>query len=304
MGGIARYVPWRAVRWLACAYLGVLLMLMFVENRLIFAPNRNPRGTWNPPTAQGENVTFKAGDGTSLTGWYLPRSQPKAVVLFACGNGGNMSYWADYFRTLQLQLDATIMGFNYRGYGTSEGSPSEKGVLDDARSARRWLAERAGVAEKDVVLIGRSLGGGVVADLAQDGCRALVIESSFTSLPDVAARIYPFLPVRYVMRTRFDSLRKLAGYSGPLFISHGDADELIPLAMGQALFEASPGSTKKFLHRARRHAQRSATAGVLHRVGGIFGAAIARERRGYGNRSVTPGRRFSRFSPNNARLAS
>lgn len=240
--------PWRPLRFAAVAYLGVLLMLLFIENRLIFMPSRNPRGTWNPPTAQGEQVTFAANDGTKLSGWYLPHARPRNVVLFACGNGGNMSYWADYFKTLQHQLDATVLGFNYRGYGLSEGSPSEAGVLDDARSARRWLAGRSGVPEERVVLIGRSLGGGVVVDLAQDGCRALVVESSFTSLPDVAARIYPFLPVRWVMRTRFDSLRKIAAYDGPLFVSHGDADELVPHAMGRALFESAPAKKKHFFN--------------------------------------------------------
>ncbi|MBA4020069.1 MAG: alpha/beta hydrolase [Pirellula sp.] len=243
-----RIIPWRLLRFTAVAYLGVLLMLLFIENRLIFFPSRNPRGTWNPPTAQGEQITFSASDGTKLSGWYLPRARPRNVVLFACGNGGNMSYWADYFKTLQLQLDATILGFNYRGYGLSEGSPSEKGVLDDARSARRRLAELSGVSEERIVLIGRSLGGGVACDLALDGCRALVVESSFTSLPDVAARIYPFLPVRTVMRTRFDSLSKIAAYQGPLFVSHGDADELVPYAMGRALFETAPAKKKQFFN--------------------------------------------------------
>ena len=99
----------------------------------------------------------------------------------------------------------TVMGFNYRGYGRSEGSPSERGVLDDARAARKWLAAKAGVPEDRIVLMGRSLGGAVAVDLAQDGCRALAVESTFTTLPDVAARIYPCLPIRWVMRT--DSIR-------------------------------------------------------------------------------------------------
>jgi fermentation-respiration switch protein FrsA (DUF1100 family) len=245
-GSVLKRVPWRIARFAAVGYLFVVLMLLLVENKLIFAPSRNPRGTWNPPTVQGEYVTFAAGDGTRLTGWYLPREKPSAVVLFACGNGGNMSYWADYFKALQQQLNATVMGFNYRGYGTSEGAPSERGVLDDARSARRWLAGKTGVAENQIVLIGRSLGGGVAVDLAGDGCRALVVESTFTSLPDVASRIYPYLPVRWVMRSRFDSLRKIAAYEGPLFVSHGDADELIPHSMGRALHDAAAGRTKHF----------------------------------------------------------
>src|SRR5690606_21254788 len=101
--------------------------------------------------------------------------------------------------------------------GRSEGVPSEQGILADARAARQWLAQRAGVREQDIVLMGESLGGGVMVDLAaSDGARALILENTFTSLPDVAAFHYPWLPVRTLMRTRFDSLSKIGNYHGPL----------------------------------------------------------------------------------------
>ena len=87
---------WRVARILVLAYVGLLLMLLFIENKLIFLPSRDPRKTWNPPTPGGEHVEFTATDGTKLSGWYLPHPNPRAVALFACGNGGNMSYWADY----------------------------------------------------------------------------------------------------------------------------------------------------------------------------------------------------------------
>lgn len=221
-------------------------MLWILENRLIFQPRREPRQSWHPPVPHGADVRFAAADGTRLCGWYLPHPQPRAHVLFACGNGGNMSYWSDVFGLLHDRLRLSVMGFDYRGYGRSEGKPSERGVLQDARAARSKFAELAGIDERSIVLMGRSLGGGVVCDLACDGCRALVIESSFTSLPDVAATIYPFLPVRTFMRSRFDSLRKIAAYRGPLLISHGDADELVPHDMGRRLFEAAPSTRKRF----------------------------------------------------------
>ncbi|MCE9606511.1 MAG: alpha/beta hydrolase [Planctomycetia bacterium] len=239
-------IVWRTLRTALIVYLGLILVLLLLENYLIYRPSRFDRGGWNPPTPNSEHVAFTSADGTELTGWYMPHPKPRGVVLFACGNGGNMSYWADTFHTLHDELQLTVLGFDYRGYGRSAGSPSEAGVLADARAARAWLAAREGIAADRVILMGRSLGGGVATDLAQDGCRALIIESSFTSLPDVAARIYPFLPVRWVMRSRYDSLSKIRNYRGPLFISHGNADGLVPFEMGRQLYDTAPGTLKRF----------------------------------------------------------
>lgn len=219
---------------------------MYFENSLIYYPRREARGSWTPPTLGSEYVDFASADGTPLVGWYMPHPEPRAVVLFACGNGGNMTYWRDEFRMLVEQCSVTLMGFDYRGYGRSGGSPHEAGVLADARAARAWLARRAGVAERDVVLMGRSLGGGVMVDLATDGARGLVVESTFTRLPDVAARVYPFLPVRWLMRTRFDSISKIGGYRAPLLVSHGDSDGLVPFDMGRNLYDTAGSTTKKF----------------------------------------------------------
>ena len=131
--------------------------------------------------------------------------------------------------------------------GGARASPNEAGILADARAARRWLAAREKIAERDVVLMGESLGGAVAVDLAaRDGARALVLESTFTSLPDVAAYHYPWLPVRWAMRTRFDSLSKIGDYHGPLLKAHGDADTIVPMRFGRRLFEAA-NEPKKFL---------------------------------------------------------
>jgi uncharacterized protein len=134
------------------------------------------------------------------------------------------------------------MMFDYRGFGKSEGLPTEKGVLLDARAARKWLAERTTVEEGQIVVMGESLGGGVAVDLAaKDGARGLILESTFTSLPDVASGILPYTPVRYLMRNRLDSLAKITEYHGPLLQAHGDDDRLIPIALAKKLHEAAPG---------------------------------------------------------------
>ena len=131
------------------------------------------------------------------------------------------------------------MLFDYRGYGRSEGKPSEAGVLADARAARAWLARREGIAESQIVLMGRSLGGGVAVDLAA------------TTAPRAGARkhvhfdarrgqtMFPLLPVRLLMQTKFNSVKKIANYHGPLLQSHGTADRLIPYSIGCRLFDAA-----------------------------------------------------------------
>jgi len=119
-------------------------------------------------------------------------------------------------------------------------------VLADARAARAWLAERAGVAPERIVLMGESLGGAVAVDLAADGARALILENTFSSMPDVAAHHYPWAPVRLLMRNRFDSAAKIRSYHGPLYQSHGDRDSIVPLEYARRLFDAA-NEPKHFL---------------------------------------------------------
>jgi fermentation-respiration switch protein FrsA (DUF1100 family) len=211
-----------------------------LDDLLVYYPMRYPIGQWNPKGLTFEDVWFMSADGAKLHGWYCPHPNPRAVVLVAHGNAGNITYFADTMRMLQSQLGVTAMIFDYRGYGRSVGIPTEQGVLADARAARTWLSRRTGVAPRDIVLLGRSLGGGVMVDLAaQDGARALILESTFTSLPDVAATKVPRIPVHSIMRNRYESVSKIGRYCGPLLQSHGDADPLIPIEQARRLFVAA-----------------------------------------------------------------
>ncbi|MCL6503219.1 MAG: alpha/beta hydrolase [Pirellulales bacterium] len=226
---------------MALFYLLVVIGMMLLEKRLIYFPARWPQGDWSPLTVPREDAWFAAPDGVKLHGWFVPHAQPRAVMLIASGNAGNVTVWRDELEWLHAHGVAAMV-FDYRGYGRSEGKPDEAGLLADARAARAWLARRCGVAETDVVLRGRSLGGAVMVDLAAAaGARGLVLESTFTSLPDVAAHFYFWLPVRLLMRTRFDSLSKIGRYQGPLLQSHGDADEIVPFFLGRRLFDAAGG---------------------------------------------------------------
>ena len=149
---------------------------------------------------------------------------------------------------LHRRVGVSVLIFDYRGYGRSEGKPNEAGILADARAARAWLADREKIAEADVVLMGESIGGAVAVDLAaRDGARALVLESTFNSLPDVAAYHYPWLPVRWAMRTRLDSAAKIGNYHGPLLASRtATPTRSCRLRFGRRLFEAA-NEPKQFL---------------------------------------------------------
>jgi fermentation-respiration switch protein FrsA (DUF1100 family) len=226
-------------------YLLVVLVMMLLERRLVFFPTSD--GNWSPSEFKFEDARFKSDDGTRLHGWYLEHPQPRAVVLFAHGNAGNLSHRGPRMDYLRRRLGVSVMIFDYRGYGQSEGSPNEAGILADARAARRWLAEHAGIDARDIVLMGESLGAGVMVDLAaRDGARGLILENAFTSLPDVAARHYWWLPVRWVMRTRLDALAKIGDYTGPLLACHGTADSIVPFDLGRRLFDAAPDAGKVF----------------------------------------------------------
>jgi hypothetical protein len=232
---------------LLLGYLLLLLLLMWREESLIFVPMRHPQGQWTPYGLAVEDAWFEAADGVRLHGWYQPHAKPKAVVLFCHGNAGNVTHRQDRFRQLHDRVEASVLVFDYRGFGRSEGTPTEKGVLLDARAARAWLAKRENIAEGDVVVMGESLGSAVAVDLAaEDGARALVVESTFDSLPAVAAYHFPYAPVRWLMRTQLNSADKIARYRGPLLQAHGDSDSIVPLQFGQRLFAAA-NEPKEFI---------------------------------------------------------
>lgn len=240
----------RLVRWAVMgliAYVSLALLMMLFENSLIFFPSVYPDGDWSPHGLVFEDAWFEAPDGTKLHGWYVPHADPRAVILFAHGNAGNLSHRAGIVDDLVKRLGVSVMVFDYRGYGRSGGTPNEAGILADARAARRWLADKAGVDESQIVLMGESLGGGVMVDLAaHDGARALVLVNTFSSVSDVAAFHYPWLPVKLLMRTRLDSAAKIGDYHGPLLQFHGDRDTIIPLALAERLFDAA-NEPKRFV---------------------------------------------------------
>jgi uncharacterized protein len=222
--------------------------LAAVENRIVFFPHPYPVGDWTPDPCV-RDVWVDAPDGVRLHGWLAEpdAGPPREVVLFCHGNGRNITTRRHVLELFRDRMGCAVLVFDYRGYGKSTGRPTECGVLADARAARRWLADHAGVREGDVVIAGHSLGGGVAVDLAaRDGARALILEGTFTNLPDVAASHAPLLPVRAVMQASLNSVGKIPAYRGPLLQVHGDADRVVPYALGLRL-HAAAGGPKEFV---------------------------------------------------------
>jgi hypothetical protein len=231
----------------AAGRIGLLLVLVLgalviLEKRLIYLPMRDHDVTPQALGLPGEELALAAEDGVRLHGWFLPVADSRLTFLVSHGNAGNVSHRLDRALLIRSRLGADVLLYDYRGYGRSEGSPDEAGTYRDARAAYRYLTETRGLAASRIVLFGESLGSAVALELAvEHPCCALVLESPFTSIPDMAQEVFPFLPLRPFLRTRYDSLSRVARLSVPLLVLHGDRDTTVPFAMGQRLFQAAPG---------------------------------------------------------------
>jgi uncharacterized protein len=239
---------WQILRSVVIGYLLVVLAMMLLERWLVYPAPPLAFGNWKPIGLGHEEVWFESADGTRLHGWFVPHVDPKRAILYSHGNGEHIALNADLAARLRDKFQASVFLFDYRGYGRSGGRPSEDGCIADGCAAQLWLAKRMSIKPRDVVLMGRSLGAGVsVALAAENGASALILENGFPSMPDIAALHYRFLPVRLVMDNQYECLSRIKRYSGPMFQTHGTADELMPLQLGQRLFDASPSRVKRWI---------------------------------------------------------
>jgi fermentation-respiration switch protein FrsA (DUF1100 family) len=203
-------------------------------------PAKYPHGNWQPAESRFEDCWFRSADGLRLHGWLLHHDRPRHIMLIMHGNAGNLTHRAALALSLSERHSASVLIFDYRGYGRSEGTPTIPGLILDARAARALLAEREGVGANEIVLIGESLGGAVAIDLAaEDGALALILQSTFSSFKEVAAIHYPAILVDTLVANRLDSVGRIKQYRGPLLQVHGDADRTIPFALGRKLFDAA-----------------------------------------------------------------
>ncbi len=234
----------RGRQLVALALLLVLPLAMFrwFEHAQVYHPTARWDASPDALGLPGQAVEFATDDGVRLSAWYFPaRPAPdgaRLAVLFCHGNGGNISHRLDYYGLL-CNLGLTVLAFDYRGYGRSPGRPSEPGTYRDAEAALRWLGHQ-GFAPSNVVALGESLGGGIASHLAtQAPLAGLILHSTFTSIPDLGAELFPWLPVRTLARIRYDTLARLPHIRAPVLLLHSRDDRLIDFRHAERNFAAA-----------------------------------------------------------------
>jgi fermentation-respiration switch protein FrsA (DUF1100 family) len=242
---------WSVLQIVLLVYLGLAALIYFRQSSLVFLPEMD-RGLRASPADISLPFTalkLATADGETIDGWFVPadaKREARALVIFFHGNAGNIGHRLEYLRMFH-ELGLATLIIDYRGYGRSSGSPSEQGTYLDAAAAWRHATQVLEFPAGRIVLFGESLGGGVAAQLASTGRpAALVLASTFTSVPDMGADLYPLLPVRLLARIHYNTLERLPQIKAPILVIHSRDDDIIPYAHGRRLFEAA-GQPKQFL---------------------------------------------------------
>ncbi len=238
--------PAKSLIFIVLFLLFIMVFIRFIENRSIFHPDKNVYSTPDDRGLEYDDVTFHTEDGLKLNGWFIPgKTRPQAVdnlftLLWFHGNAGNISHRLENIKMLYDRVPINIFIFGYRQYGKSEGKISEQGTYIDAKAAFEYLHSRKDINHEKIIFFGRSLGSAVAVDLAvEERCCALILETPFTSMKDLAKALYPFLPLGYIIQTKYDSITKIKDVKVPVLILHGDKDELVPIEQGRKLYEAA-----------------------------------------------------------------
>jgi fermentation-respiration switch protein FrsA (DUF1100 family) len=231
-----------ALRVLAAVLVLGGVFIYFVSASVVFQPEAYPAdGPGHPPNAPAgwEDVYLEAADGVRIHGYFVPSGGATCTLLYFHGNGGNLDYRRRWIRAL-ASIPADVFAIDYRGYGRSEGTPSEAGVYLDGEAAYTYLRAVRGVSASRLVVLGKSLGGGIACDLTSHAeCAAVILQSTFTSIPDMAGEIIPVFPAGWFVSSSLDNRSKIDRISAPKLFIHSRADEMVPFAMSQVLFDAA-----------------------------------------------------------------
>lgn len=239
------------IGFLTFLYIALVILVYLGQSRLVYFPTSAIDATPDLISLSYEDVWLQTEDGERIHGWYLPKEDAKWTVLMLHGNGGNISH---RLQTLDLlnKIGVNTLIIDYRGYGRSEGTPSEQATYQDALAAWAHLTEHRTSAEF-VVVFGRSIGGAVAVWLAASvNPKGLILESTFSSVVDMAEHHYPFLPVRYISKFKYDSLSLAPSIRVPTLMLHSRQDTIVPFDLGLKLYEALPAN-KSFIEMRGGH---------------------------------------------------
>jgi len=236
--------------------IGAFLM----QARLVFFPSDEDAGNPGDIDLDFEDVRFRNSRGHVLNGWYVRSPRARFTLLYCHGNAGNITHRVDSIKQF-VEAGLSVFIFDYAGYGRSEGRATEAGTYDDALAAWQHLTEEIGLEEREIIVYGRSLGGAVAIELAtRVDVRAMILESCFTSMPEMGARVYPWLPVRFLTRIHYDSISRIPSLNMPKLFVHSLEDEVVPYGMGRRLYNRAP-RPKKFVKLRGGHNEAHLTSG-------------------------------------------
>ena len=213
--------------------------LYFMQPTFLYRPLREVSYTPDELGLDFDKVTLSTADDLQLSGWYVPADSAEFTVLFCHGNGGNMMHRLDSINVFyNLGLNCFI--FDYRGYGDSQGKPSEEGTYLDTMAAYKWLTEEKKISPDNIIVFGRSMGASIAAQLASKvEVTALIIESAFTSYVDIGQKFYPYMPVRWFARFSYQTIDYIKSVHCPVMIIHSRGDEIVPFEFGLELYEVA-----------------------------------------------------------------
>jgi fermentation-respiration switch protein FrsA (DUF1100 family) len=218
----------------------LFFFIRFIEQRSLYFPFKTIEATPEAIGLDYEDVTVTTDDGRiQLTGWFIPSAHSRATILLNHGNGGNISHRLEKINILHA-LDLDVLAYDYRGYGRSTGRPSEDGLYQDAQAMYDYLKNEKKVSPQKIISYGESLGGAVAIDLAvKRGPGAIIVESGFTSIHDMAKKIFGVAP-SFLIHAKYDSVDKIRTIQIPKLIMHSPDDEVVPFSQGRRLFENAP----------------------------------------------------------------
>ncbi len=217
-------------------YFLILVFLYFYQRNLLYHPNENNYSE-DKISVDIENVRIKTSDNIELLGWYHEKNlKDFKTLIFFHGNAGSLEnriHKLNHFRDMNINF----LIIAWRGFSGNNGNPSEQGLYEDGKSAIDWLIKK-GVSEKNLILYGESLGTGVATHLAQNkNFAGVILETPFTSMIDAAKKFYPYIPVKLLLKDKFENYKKIKNINLPILIMHGEVDQLVPFSMGKKIYE-------------------------------------------------------------------